>query len=746
VERTRRFGSNPFKTIGDLERGLTAKPHRSSLELLAEVLELPEPTRAQLIEPSRQLPTANTMEVLSAQRADGPSVPAQLPTDIPDFTGRDSQVKGLSGLLSGSGEVHPSAAVRIALVAGAGGLGKTALAVHAAHMLVPQFPNGQVYANLLGATQPVDPSEVLGRFLQDFGIDAANIPADADGRAARYRTLLAGRRVLIVLDDARDAAQIRPLLPGTGSCAVLVTTRRQMPDLTGARVVDLDVLPREDAHALFAQVIGQKRALAEPAATEDVLTACAGLPLAIRIAGARLATRSSWTVRAMADRLADEHKRLDRLRVGDVGVRASFEVSYTSLPGPETPGGVDPARAFRLLGLWTGPSVSLPAAAALLGEEEDIVADALDVLVDAHLLESPEPDRYRFHDLLRVYAADRARTQEPEDDRLAAITRLLTWYLHNTAAAARVISPHYARIPLGQPPAQEGFSSLDEALAWCETERSGLVAATQLAAASGLHEIAWKLPAAAMSFYYRRSHLADWVTTHEIGLASARALGDRRAEAWILNRIGMAYGLQHRKESVDCLERALAICREIGDERETARAANNLANTHIELGRFSEAREAAERALGLHRRAGTRHGEGIALDVLGAACRELGQPDEAIVHLQRSLAIFREVGARDAEADSLYELGETYLSLGQLPDAITYLNASLTIRRGIGDRHYQAVLLQRLGWAQRQAGDLNQAHELFTEALHLYEAIGETANAAAIRAYLVPPAGMNQRE
>jgi len=658
------------------------------------------------------------------------------PMDIADFTGRDSQVKELCKLLSGSDGKHGSAAVRITCVAGTGGLGKTALAVHAAHMLAPRFPDGQLYANLLGATHPVEPAEVLGRFLRDFGIDATAIPADTDGRAARYRSLIAGRRLLIVLDDARDAAQVRPVLPGTGSCAVLVTTRGQMPGLAGARTVDLDVLPDEEARALFTQVAGRERVTAEPAATEAVLAACAGLPLAIRIAGARLAARSAWTVQALADRLADEHKRLDMLRAGDLGVRAAFEVSYTSLPGPETPGEVDPARAFRLLGLWTGPSISLPATSALLGEEEDAVADALDVLVDAHLLESPEPDRYRFHDLLRVYAADRARTQETEQDRLAAITRLVTWYLHTTDAAARVISPHYARVPLERTFIHSYFSSLGEALTWCETEQPGFMAATRLAAASRLHEIAWKLPAAAMSFYYRRGHWEDWVATHQIGLESARASGDHQAEAWMLNNLGMAYGMRQLEESANYFEQALTLYRTVNDRSGEARASNNLGNALYQMGDPTKACQIVDHALALHRQAGNRHGEGIALNILGSACRELGQLSDATDHLRQALEIFRQVNSPDAEADSLTELSETYLRLGQLSDAIACLRASIAIERDTVNPHHKAVAFQRLGHAQRQAGDLQLAHEHFTEALQIYEEIGEVNRAAEIRADL----------
>ena len=530
-------------------------------------------------------------------------MPAQLPGDIPDFTGRARQLAQLRELLAGTAADASPGAVRVALVVGSGGLGKTALAVHAAHLLAREFPDGQLYANLHGATQPADPAEVLGRFLWDLGVNAAGIPPGEEERAAQFRTRLAGRRVLIALDDARSVEQVRPLLPGSASCAVLVTTRNWMPELVGSTVLDLDVLSDDEAGALFTRIVGERRAVAEPEATSEVLAACAGLPLAIRIAGARLASRGSWTVATMSARLSDERRRLDELRVGNLAIRASFEVSFASLPGPVAPGGVGPARAFRLLGLWTGPSFSLAAVAALLGEPEDEAADALDVLVDAHLLESPAPDRYRFHDLLRVYAADRARTQESEEDRAAAIGRVLAWYLHTTEAAAAVISEQHARVPLGQLPAGVeplDFGSLDEALAWCERERAGLTAATRLAASSGLHEIAWKLPAAAMSFYYRRSHWGDWVATHQTGLESARAIGDRQAQAWMLNDLGMAYGVQRPEVSFP-LEQALDYARSgtCGGQARRVQCGQRV----FDLGRYAEALEAAQRSVAIQREA-----------------------------------------------------------------------------------------------------------------------------------------------
>ena len=289
---------------------------------------------------------------------------------------------------------------------------------------------------------------MLARFLRDLGMDPARIPVGEEERAAQYRTRLTDRKVLIVLDDARDAAQVRPLLPGAPRA------RCWSPPATGCRTWPAagsstwTCSTPDEARDMFAGIIGASRADAEPEATDEVLAACAGLPLAIRIAGARLAARSGWTVRNLARRLADERRRLDELKTGDLAVRACFEVSFASLPGRPRPDGVDPAHAFRLLGLWQGPSIGLPAAAALLGEPEDAVADALDVLVDAHLLESPAPDRYRFHDLLRVYAAGPGGPEETQDARDEAIRRVLTWYLY-TVEAWRPGLPHRNQVAAG---------------------------------------------------------------------------------------------------------------------------------------------------------------------------------------------------------------------------------------------------------------------------------------------------------
>src|SRR6266487_1565152 len=654
--------------------------------------------------------------------------PAQLPADIADFTGRDEQVKRLSDLLSGTGASGDPGAVRIAVVAGAGGLGKTSLAVHAAHRVRRRFPDGQLYVDLLGATAaPLLPADVLARFLRDLGVDGRDIPVDEDERAARYRTTLARRRMLVVLDNARDAAQVRPLLPGTASSAVLVTTRNRMPDLASTKLVDLHVLDDDEALKLFVKVVGEERAAAEPEATAELLDACAGLPLAIRICAARLVTRSGWTIRAMAGRLKDEHRRLDEMRAGDLAVRASFQVSFASLPPSTDKQGIDPARAFCLLGLWQGPSISSAAAAALFGVPEYSAQDALEVLVDTHLLESVAPDRYRFHDLLRVYAAGRAGDEEPVAERDAAVARLLGWYMRTADAAATAVSPHRYNIPLdpaGAAPPPLGFGIAEEALAWYDSERANLVAATRQAAAAGLHDIAWRMPASLFSVFNRRGNWADCIATNRIALESARAAGDRRGEAWVLNTLGDALGVTGDPDGIVCLEESLAIRREIGDRMGEDQAANNVADTYLLLGRTNEAHDLYQRALELNREIGYRYGEGVSLVNVGWALLDLDRAGEAIVYLERARDTFADIDYVDGAGYALHILGRCYLSLRRDAEALSCLQEALSCHRASGNRRRQAATLTSFGTAQNRVGLAAEARESWAQAVVIFTDLG----------------------
>jgi DNA-binding SARP family transcriptional activator/tetratricopeptide (TPR) repeat protein len=679
----------------------------------------------------------------AAHRRAGPGsssrrAPAQLPADVADFTGRGAPLERLYGLVSGARQ-QANGAVTVAVVAGTPGLGKTTLAIHAAHRLRPDFPDGQLYVSLRGGSDhPVPADEVLARFLRDLGVDGARVPVDPEERAAMYRTRLAERQMLIVLDDARDAAQVRPLLPGTGSSAVIVSSRHRLSDLAGSRLIDLDVLDEGEAAELFTRIIGTDRAEAEPGPVRDVLGVCAGLPLAIRIAGARLAARRAWTVRTLADRLADQRRRMDELTAGDLAMRACFQVSFDALPhrnGTST----DPARAFRLLGVWQGPSIGLPAAAALIGQPEWPVADALEVLVDAHLLESPAPDRYRLHDLLRDYAADRARADEPSQAVEDAVRRVLDWYLRTADAAAGVVAPYRDRVPLD--PAEPGhdppaFASAEEALDWCEQERTNVVAATRQAASHGLHGIAWKLSVAVTVSFERRGYRTEMLTMDHIALASARELGDRRAEAWVLNNIGMVLGQQHVDDAVGYFEQALAILRETGERRDQGRAANNLAFCYLILGRYEEAVGPLLDALELQRELGRRYGEAVALCNLGEAYVELGRYDEAIARSQEALAIAREVRSVRDEGYALYNLGRAHLALGRLAEATGLFEQALAIHRAARDRYGEARVLGRIGTTHVRAGRLEQAREAWTRARSLFAALGEDGPAAELDAQL----------
>jgi DNA-binding SARP family transcriptional activator/tetratricopeptide (TPR) repeat protein len=668
-------------------------------------------------------------DALDRAPGSGPVIPrpTQLPTDIGDFTGRETPVEQLCALLLGADPTSSPGAVPIAVVNGAGGLGKTTLAVHAAHQVRAQFPDGQLYVDLLGASaQPARPGEVLARFLRDLGVDGDKVPAHDDERAALYRTRLTGRRVLILLDNARDAAQVRQLLPGSSSCAVLVTTRNRTPDLVSTRFVDLNVLEDSEALALFSRVVGPERAAAEPDATAEVLVACAGLPLAIRICAARLAARRQWRVGTLAARLSNVHRRLDELSIGDLAVRASFQVSYDSLRSPGR--GIDPARVFRLLGLWQGSSISLAAASALVGAPEDDTADALETLVDANLLESPAPDWYRFHDLLRVYATERAEAEEDESARGEAVGRLLRWYLDTAEAAANAVSPGRYLVP--REPASADylplqFTGIEDALAWYGDERANVVVATRQAAATGLHDVAWRLPPTLFPVFNRWNNWADCVTAHRVAADSARTAENRLGEAWVLNQLGFALTKLHEAEAFGHLERALGIRREFGDTLGEAQTAIALGEAHRSMeGPGEAALTNVRRAVDLLRPLGVSSLLGVALNNLGDLYYGLGDLDSAAKCFEES----RDMGGH-SEGYALDGLGSVYRDLSRPVDAIASFEESVVKHRASGDLRAEARALKHLGEVCHQIGRAAAAREALTRAVEIFEQVADQAEA-----------------
>jgi NB-ARC domain-containing protein/tetratricopeptide repeat protein len=458
----------------------------------------------------------------------------------------------------------------IFVISGTAGVGKTALAVRWAHQLQDRFPDGQLYVNLRGyhPGPPMTPEQALDCFLRALDVSVEKIPIGMDEKAGLYRSLLNGRRVLVVLDNANTVEQVRPLLPGSPGCLVVVTSRSQLAGLfirDGAHRVSLDPLPPAEAVLLLRQIMGAARVDAEPDVAVKLARQCAYLPLALRISAERVVSRPHITLADLAGELANERDRLDVLAAHDdetTAVRSVFFWSYRTLPPAA-------AHIFRLLGLHAGPDISIPVAAVLAGTTPPQARLLLNVLTGVHLLEETGHDRYRFHDLLRVYAAERVATEETDHERDSAVRRLLTWYLHTADAAGRVLTPQWRYVPLDFPEAgflPLVFTTYQQALEWCEAESANLVAATRHAAECGQHVIAWKLPAVLWNFFILRRHWADWITTHETGLAAARHLHDRYGEAWITNNLGGCYRcLGQFDEAINYLQQALVAWRELDD-------------------------------------------------------------------------------------------------------------------------------------------------------------------------------------
>ena len=673
--------------------------------------------------------------------------PQALPRDTADFTGRDEAVNLLvaellgdpadavgaaaaetavagAALAAGAPDESDPRPAPIAAIDGMGGVGKTALALRAAHRARPRFPDGQLYADLRGTgAVPADPGEVLGSFLRQLGLAADAVPSDTADRAALFRTLLAERRVLIVLDDARDAGQLAPLLPGTAAGAALVTARNRLIGLPGAVRLGLDGLVRAESRELLAKIVGARRIAAEPDAAEAVVTACADLPLAIRVAGGRLASRPAWRVADLAERLTAARNRLDELSYGGQDVRASFEIGYTGLAAAEgAPDGA--ARAFRLLGLWPGGDLGLPAAASLLGLPMADAERILEHLVDVHMLRSPRAGRYSLHDLLREFAAERAAQEEDAETVRTAAARLAGWAVHSMTAAERFLAPDHV-FAIDEPlPGVTGIfapESASEAVEWGETELVNLLDVQRLAAEHDLTGAVWQLPTAMWGlFRHLRLHEA-WVQANEIALDKVTGRGDD-AEAAVRNNLATALASAGREaEAVRHLEACVAIREAAGQFASAAKALNNLGIVAMQNGD-------PEAAIGYLRR-GLELTEG---DVnrarihtnLGYLHLLLDQFDSSVAEGEAAEALHRAIGNRDAGFGSVLEnLAEAHDKAGRTDRALIYAREGVDVRRETADRHGLVESLRGLaGIATRHGADaearaaLREADSLAAEA------------------------------
>ncbi len=547
--------------------------------------------------------------------------------------------------------------------------------------------------------------------------------------------------MLVVLDDARDAAQVRPLLPGSAGCAVIVTSRNMLPDLPGATPLGLGGLREDEALALVAAIIGAPRAAAEPDATARLLACCAGLPLAIRIAASRLASRPAWTVAQLAARLAGERERLAELAVGDLAVRASFAVSYDALRAGNVgareraalaaavTGSADPALLFRLLGLPDMAELPLPATAALAGQPAAHVAAALETLTDASLLESPSPDRFRLHDLLRRYAAELAGQTDSPADRAAALGRLLGWYAEQAVRTARVLSPgSLIRSLIPVPPADpEDTSDPEQAHDWFETEQANLVAAVRQAARLGLDEIAAQIAVAMFDFFQRAPYPENRLVVYEIGVASARGVGNDSVLSFLLTKLGTAYGESGRFAAAQaCRSEALAASRRAGDKASEAVVLTGIVIDLLRQERFEEGLRYLRMVLAIHTDLGMERHVGITLNNMGYVLLGLKRPEEALEHLHEALALQQRIDERHALGATFATLGDVYLSLGRLEEAVEHYRRARAAQHGTQREHAdQADVLYGLATALGRLGRGDQERDALLTALPILDRIGD---------------------
>ena len=698
-------------------------------------------------------------------------VPRQLPADVRGFVNRADALHRLDAILAERDGGDP-VIVAVCVIAGTAGAGKTSLALRWAHQVKVHFPDGQLYVNLRGYDpgEPVTAQEALHRFLTGLGVPASAVPANTESAAALFRSLLADRRVLIVLDNAATPAQVRPLLPGHSGCFVVVTSRGRLSGLAvrdGAHRITLGTLPEPEAVALLRAVTSGYRPEDDAEKLVELARLCARLPLALRIAAERAACHPHMRLDELIADLRDESGLWDALSTGDEqdadAVRSVFAWSYRALSP-------DAARLFRLLGLHPGPEFGIAAAAALAGISGRAARQLLDVLVGAHLLEQTAPDRFAFHDLLRAYATDQARLEETPDSRAAVLRRVLDWYLHTADAVQGLMAP--ARDRLALDPADEqvdplSFADYDQAVDWAERERKNLIAAVRAAEKAGLDLYAWRLAAVLWSVRAPSAPVAEWLVAGEIGLGAVRRLGDRAGEAGLLQSLGFTYRQLNRlTESRSAHQEALTIRRELGDPRGEAAALNalgliavrtrqlgdaeddfvraiglfqglgaehweavtraNLAMVHLEAGRLTDAADQLDQALAVHHRTGNKRSVGNALRLRSAVLRERGETAEALQVAHEALDIALELRDQVAEGFWLLYVGDAQQAVGRFAEALTSYQRSSVLHRRLGDRGREALAWQGTGETYRRLDRDDEASGFHRRAAAVQQELGDT--------------------
>jgi DNA-binding SARP family transcriptional activator len=678
----------------------------------------------------------------------GPAVPRELPAGVRHFTGRADELEVLARLLKQPGEEAPGTVV-ISAIGGTAGVGKTALALHFAHQFADRFPDGQLYVNLRGfdpSGVPVTPAEAVRGFLDTLGVPPERIPAQQEAQAGLYRSLLAGKQMLMVLDNARDEGQVRPLLPASPASLVLVTSRNQLAGLAaadGARLVSLDVLTQAEAVQLLTARLGTSRATAELEAVNEIASLCACLPLALAVAAARAAARPRFPLTQLAAELRDAVGRLDALDAGDpaASVRAVFSWSYRQLSA-------EAVRMFRLLGLHPGPDISVPAAASLAAADEAQARRLLRELARYCLITEHAPGRYAFHDLLRAYAASQARDRDSQPDRDAAIGRILDHYLHTAEHGSMLLQP--TREPLTLAPPRPGTcperpADRRQAMAWFETEHHVLLAAVAFAAETGADRHAWQLPRTMMMYLNMRGYLHERVTIIGIAVAAATRLDDLLGQAISLHGLsGTHMDMGDYDQARAFLERCLPLFQRLGDHGGEATVQQSLTAVAWEQGRHADALHHSEQALRLHRAIGDESGEAASLNNVAWHLALVGDYQQARAVCEQSLALIAKLGGRHFEYTVRDTLGYIELHLGNIARATEQLELALDLCRDHGNRLGEAHILEITGDARRAAGELPQARQAWQQALTIYEDLDHPL-ADQVRAKLADTADLGRQ-
>jgi tetratricopeptide (TPR) repeat protein/transcriptional regulator with XRE-family HTH domain len=691
-----------LRTISYLETGRIRRARQGTLEALAAVLGITADVRATLLR--------------SGDAETFPLRPARPPDQLPPITscsvGRGDDLAAAAAAIRNGGTIA---------ICGMPGIGKTTFAVEVATQVRAQFPDGQLYMDLHGFDErALGPEQALGYLLRALLGPATVLPAAVEEQSAMLRSALAGRRVLIVLDNARDEAQVRSLLPAGQTCAVIVTSRNILASLDVTRRFNLRLLAAPDSAELLARLAGPERIQADPDGTAELLRWCGGLPLAVRIVAARLAARPAWQVADFSRRLGDENRRLDEFTVGDLAVRAAFDLSYRMLAEPER-------RLFGWLGLLPITDFDANISGALIDVPADDAERLLEALAHANLIQQDGAhDRYRMHDLIRVYAAGQAEKGTLAAGR--AFDRLYDWYLATVDAATKMVMPGFTTLPRTFITAPEtiSFATPEAATSWLESQRANVVAAVLWAARSGRGAVAWQLADAFRGFFYMRRYITDWLATSRAGLAAARAAGARTAQAAMLASLGMARTSLGQYDLARAhYQQALALA---GDwHRGRAAILGNLGIVYYMRGQLDEAERHYGLSLQINREIGNRHGEGIRLGNLAGVYHTAGEFQLALRHYADALAIYRELGNRHGEALILCNLADTRRDMGCPREAIGFASAALAISAHLQSKVVETFAAKCLAAAYRDLGQQDEALAAARQAVSSSRAIGDVA-------------------